>query len=363
MANTIADLHLQFMNADDEKARTYAAMLDQISQAAASCAANLTSSATAQDAYTKAVIQTALAADGATQSTHAFLGATSAVKNAVAAHVTDSRSRVQTLTQDWGDLGNQIDKVSARSLVNFSNTGAKMFVDFITRSGNAKEAVRGFVLSIIEGIAQIVIRQILANTVLAAMHAAFAGETTATSAAAASESAAFWTPAAVNASIATLGGADIMGLTGYITALSAGQAIGAAANVAGKFAEGGLVPGWGSEDNFPSMLTPGELVIDRTLTSRIRDAMDNRTFPMPSTPAPVRAFAEGGPAQMIQQAVSGQRNMTVHVAMPDIHVPIGDKELDRIHSSAAATDAFKANVEVHADHIKSTQDKRRGYRS
>jgi hypothetical protein len=228
MANTIADLHLQFMTADDEKARTYAAMLDQISQTAASCAANLTSSATAQDAYTKAVIQTGLAADGATKSTNALLGATTAVKNAVAAHVTDSGSRVQSLTQDWGDLGNQIDKVSARSLVNFSNTGAKMFVDFITRSGNAKEAMRGFVLSIIEGIAQIVIRQILANTVLAAMHAAFAGETTATSAAAASESAAFWTPAAVNASIATLGGADIMGLTGYITARAAWSPAGAA---------------------------------------------------------------------------------------------------------------------------------------
>ena len=360
MPNDIHKLDLHF-GEGDEKARAFAATLDQISESAAGCAAQLTASAAAQDAYTNAVIHSASAADGAVKSANALLGATNAVRSAVVTHVADTGSRVQNLTQNWADLGDQIDKVSAHSLVNFSNASTKMFMDFITHSGNAKETMREFVLSVIAGIAQIVIRQILANTVLAAMHAVFSQEMTATTAAAATEANTLWAPPAISASIATLGGADAIGLTSFLAAVAAGQGANMVAGAA--FAEGGIVPGWGDGDTVRARLTPGELVIDKRLTNRIRDAMDNRTFDVPRISLPARALSDGGPMQMIQQVLQSQRNMNVTLTPPDVHVNIGDKELDRIHASGAATDAFKAKVEVHADHVQRSLDKRRGHRS
>lgn len=104
------------------------------------------------------------------------------------------------------------------------------------------------------------------------LEAGAAAATVATQAATASAVNAFWAPAAISASIATLGGASATGLTGFIAAQTAGKAYSALP----AFKDGGEIygAGTGRSDSIIARLSAGEHVVNAEAAERNRPILN-----------------------------------------------------------------------------------------
>ena len=221
----------------------------------------------------------------------------------------------------------------------------------------------GFINSVIEGILQIVIQQVIAHTVLAALQSAFVGETAAQGATTAGTLSAAYAVPATLASIASFGAADAAGVAGLTAALLAGAGITAsfaAVGAATNAAEGGAIHGPGSEtsDSIPAWLSHNEFVqpasahnyygtdLMEAMRTRsipreaIRSSMEHRTFAHGGPVLPARSFAEGGIA--VRMAAGGIAfNPNLSFETPP--VIIGDEAM----SSWLATSAGQKALDKH----------------
>lgn len=207
--------------------------------------------------------------------------------------------RIMALRSDWENLNRQISDLTVRTIQEFSSATTKAIMGFITHTGNAREIFRQFALSVIEGIVQIVVQQIIANTIMRALSSLFHTEAIAQgTTTAAALSAAYATPATL-ASIFTLGIADAAGVAGLASALAAGSALAVASQATGAagFAEGGLVDGPSGRDVIPAMLTAGERVLPRpdhpNYQSQLLDALRASAI-SPFAMPPSAGFARAG---------------------------------------------------------------------
>ena len=224
--------------------------------------------------------------------------------------------RIMALRSDWENLNRQISDLTVRTIRDFSSATTKAIVGFITHTGNAREVFRRFALSVIEGIVQIVVQEVIANTIMRALSVVFHAEAIAQgTTTAASLSAAYATPATL-ASIFTLGVADAVGVAGLASALAAGTALSVGANAASAagFAEGGLVNGPDGRDRIPAMLSNREFVLPAHATEFYGTALLESMRARAVSPAAIAntsgSFSRNAPA--------GSPN--VNVGAPAVHV-------------------------------------------
>ena len=224
--------------------------------------------------------------------------------------------RIMALRSDWENLNRQISDLTVRTIRDFSSATTRAIVGFITHTGNAREVFRQFALSVIEGIVQIVVQEVIANTIMRALSVVFHAEAIAQgTTTAASLSAAYATPATL-ASIFTLGVADAVGVAGLASALAAGTALSVGANAASAagFAEGGLVNGPDGRDRIPAMLSNREFVLPAHATEFYGTALLESMRARAVSPAAIAntsgSFSRNAPA--------GSPN--VNVGAPAVHV-------------------------------------------
>lgn len=240
--------------------------------------------------------------------------------------------RIMALRSDWENLNKQISDLTVRTIQDFSSATTKAILGFITHTGSARQIFHDFVLSVAEGIVQIVVQEVIANTILRALSALFHTEAIAQGATtAATLSAAYATPATL-VSIATLGIADAAGVAGLAAALAAGNALalGNQALGAAGFAEGGLVTGPDGRDRIPAFLSNREFVLPANATSyygtALLDAMRSRAV----SPAVV-----GTAVSAVRSGASPAPNVNVGAA--PVHVVVVD-------SAAGARRYIESNV-------------------
>ncbi len=241
--------------------------------------------------------------------------------------------RIMALRSDWENLNRQISDLSVRTIQNFSTATTRAIVGFITHTGNARDVFRQFALSVVEGIVQIVVQEVIANTIMRALSTVFHTEAIAQgTTTAASLSAAYATPATL-ASIFTLGVADAVGVAGLASALAAGTALSVGANAASAagFAEGGLVTGPYGHDNLLMRTQAGERVLPRpdhpSYQHQLLEAM-RASATSPSVASTSGTFARPG--------VNAPAN--VNVGAPAVHVVfVNDgQEAKRYHRTPAS---------------------------
>jgi hypothetical protein len=222
--------------------------------------------------------------------------------------------RIMALRSDWENLNRQISDLTIRTIRDFSSATTKAIMGFITHTGNAREIFRQFALSVIEGIVQIVVQEVIANTIMRALSAVFHAEAIAQgTTTAASLSAAYATPATL-ASIFTLGVADAVGVAGLASALAAGTALSVGANAAAAgFAEGGLVTGPDGRDRIPALLSNREFVLPANATSYYGTALLESMRARAVSPSVVGTV---GPAVRS----GGSASPNVNVGAPTVHV-------------------------------------------
>jgi hypothetical protein len=240
--------------------------------------------------------------------------------------------RIMALRSDWENLNRQISDLTVRTIRDFSSATTKAIVGFITHTGNAREVFRQFALSVIEGIVQIVVQEVIANTIMRALSTVFHAEAIAQgTTTAASLSAAYATPATL-ASIFTLGVADAVGVAGLASALAAGTALSVGANAASAagFAEGGLVNGPEGRDRIPAMLSNREFVLPAHATEFYGTALLESMRARAIAPPVLRSLGEGGSSR------SPSASPNVNVAAPAVHVYVVSS-LDDVKKHLAST--------------------------
>jgi hypothetical protein len=112
------------------------------------------------------------------------------------------------------------------------------------------ELISGMIKLGIQMVIQATIGQTIGNAIMA------------TSMAQAAALASAWAAPAIEADIATLGGASAAADVAYGLSLGFAQGLAATSSVL-RFAQGGVVPGFGDRDSVPAFLTPGEGILNR----------------------------------------------------------------------------------------------------
>ncbi len=308
--NNIAEIVLRVTTEGTQNAQVMANQLNQVDQAARQLSASTLSATTAQRACT--------------------------------VEVTRTHSQLARLLQDWGDLDRQVDHFSATTLRNFSATSSRALTEWIEGSGRAREAFRGFVTQVIEGLIQMVIQQGIAH----AIGLAQTREAGATQAATNAQITASAAPAAATQAAATFG-ANAAGVLAVVAVIAAAIGILAAT----RHAAGGVIQGPGSEtsDSIPAWLSRNEYVhtaaAHRYYGTAAMDAINTRSIPREAIHAALasRGFASGGAALAVPSFANGgfaggavASPVDVSVGGPFVMVGIGDNEIDRIMSSSAA---------------------------
>src|SRR5258708_25969189 len=148
-ANNVAEIILKVTTEGQGNAQALAVQLTQIDQ------------------MKNKVATTTLAAVTAQKTLNAEMGKTPPPPGSVSlAQVPPPDSHLERTLRDWSDLQKQVDNFTTHTLRDFSATSAHALTQWIEGSKNAKQAFAGFVSSVIEGILQILIEQIIANTLL-----------------------------------------------------------------------------------------------------------------------------------------------------------------------------------------------------
>ncbi len=311
--NNIAEIVLRVTTEGTQNAQVMAGQLNQVDQAARQLSTSTLAATNAQRACTTEVSRT--------------------------------HSQLARLLQDWGDLDRQVDHFSATTLRNFSATSSRALTEWIEGSGHAREAFRGFVTQVIEGLIQMVIQQGIAH----AIGLAQTREAGATQAATNAQITASAAPAAATQAAATFG-ANAAGVLAVVAVIAAAVGILAAT----RHAAGGSIQGPGSEtsDSIPAWLSRNEYVhtaaAHRYYGTAAMDAINTRSIPREAIHAALarRSFSEGGMSHY-NFSEGGFANggfvggtvaspVDVSVGGPFVMVGIGNNEIDKIMSSSAA---------------------------
>jgi hypothetical protein len=307
--NNIAEIVLRVTTEGTQNAQVMANQLNQVDQAARQLTTSTLSATTAQRACTTEVGRT--------------------------------HSQLARLLQDWGNLEQQVDHFSATTLRNFSTTSAQALTEWIEGSGKAREAFRGFVTQVIEGLIQMVIQQGIAH----AIGLAQTREAGATQAATNAQITASAAPAAATQAAATFG-ANAAGVLAVVAVIAAAIGILAAT----RHAAGGVIHGPGSEtsDSIPAWLSHNEYVhtatAHRYYGTAAMDAINTRSVPREAIHAAMsqRNFATGGVVALPAFASGGFVGGTgvspvdISVGGPFVMVGIGDNEISRIMATSEA---------------------------
>lgn len=168
------------------------------------------------------------------------------------------RSQIRQLASEWSNLGKQLGGFVNQQFQNLAQTGGQVISDLLFRTGNLKQSILQLGQSFVASLAQMLIQWILARTVMSALNKAFGAADASAASGQASGAAAAWAPAATSASIASYGTAAGLGLTAYLSALSAGTA-GAVAASAAHFLGGGWTGG--REGKFAGVVHGEEFVV------------------------------------------------------------------------------------------------------
>jgi len=209
--------------------------------------------------------------------------------------------------QEFGKFKTQIEQGGISELSNFlGNT-----INQVHGVGDAfRQLASSAVASLQKIAAQLIAEIVIRKLIQAITHQDEGTSKIATSAAAGLAQAA--PLIAASAAMSTAGGVVIAAGIGLGVSAAALQVaattllIANSAGGAGGFAEGGLVPGQGSGDTVPAMLTPGEVVIRRAAVQAV--GLDtlmaiNRGFRIPSIAGVgVQRFAEGGLVQGLDRS-------------------------------------------------------------
>ncbi len=306
--NNIAEIVLRVTTEGTQNAQVMANQLNQVDQAARQLTTSTLSATTAQRACTTEVGRT--------------------------------HSQLAKLLQDWGDLERQVDHFSATTLRNFSTTSARALTEWIEGSGRARDAFRGFVTQVIEGLIQMVIQQGIAH----AIGLAQTREAGATQAATNAQITASAAPAAATQAAATFG-ANAAGVLAVVAVIAAAVGILAAT----RHAAGGVIRGPGSEtsDSIPAWLSHNEYVhtaaAHRYYGTDAMDAINTRSIPREAIHAAMshRMFAMGGAITLPSFAAGGfvrsgsNGPVNVDVGSPNVLLGIGDAEIGRMTSTSA----------------------------
>lgn len=168
-------------------------------------------------------------------------------------------------------LGNAVDNISStltNMIMNF-DAYAESVEEALQRPVSTLDVIRYALADIVIKIGQELIGALIKMGVQMAIQAALgksieaasAAATVATQTATATAVNAAWTPAAISASIATMGGASATGLTGFMTA----QAVGKASSLIPAFADGGILGGMGTGRSDSTLFwgSRGEMIMNR----------------------------------------------------------------------------------------------------
>ncbi len=235
--NNIAEIVLRVTTEGTQNAQVMANQLNQVDQAARQLTTSTLSATTAQRACT--------------------------------AEVGRTHSQLAKLLQDWGDLERQVDHFSATTLRNFSTTSASALTEWIEGSGKARDAFRGFVTQVIEGLIQMMIQQGIAHAIGLAQTREAGAEQAATNAQITASAA----PAAATQAAATFG-ANAAGVLAVVAVIAAAIGILAAT----RHAEGGPIfrPGHGDERFNPRMVVAQRIRPHRRRPSLLRHRRHGR---------------------------------------------------------------------------------------
>lgn len=166
-----------------------------------------------------------------------------------------------------GDLASALDNAISQTADLAANT--------ILWGEGGTEALKALGRSIITDVVGALIQAGIQMAVNFALQKAFSAAATATAAGEAAALATIWTPAAIAASIATLGSADAIGVAAYGAAQASGQAL-----TGVGFADGGYT-GDGPASQIAGVVHKGEYV----LNARALDAMNAGRFAVPGASA------------------------------------------------------------------------------
>lgn len=305
--NNIAEIVLRVTTEGTQNAQVMANQLNQVDQAARQLTTSTLSATTAQRACT--------------------------------AEVGRTHSQLAKLLQDWGDLERQVDHFSATTLRNFSTTSASALTEWIEGSGKARDAFRGFVTQVIEGLIQMMIQQGIAHAIGLAQTREAGAQQAATNAQITASAA----PAAATQAAATFG-ANAAGVLAVVAVIAAAIGILAAT----RHAEGGPISGPGTEtsDSIPAWLSHNEYVhtaaAHRYYGTAAMDAINARDIPREAIHAAIshRTFAMGGVVAMPAFASGGFVGGTgispvdVSVGGPLVVLGIGNEEINRLMSTS-----------------------------
>ena len=189
------------------------------------------------------------------------------------------QAMADTLQSTIGSAIDQISDLTAELIMDFDGY-AQSLADTLEKPVSTldviKYALGDIIMMIGKELVSAIIKMGIQWAIQAAMsktiEAASAATTVATQMATATAVQAAWTPAAISASIATLGGASAIGMGSYMTA----QATGAAMNFLPGFADGGEISGRGTgrSDSILARLSDGEHVVKADAAERNRPLLN-----------------------------------------------------------------------------------------
>jgi hypothetical protein len=192
----------------------------------------------------------------------------------------------------------------------------------------AREALSELISGMIKLGIQMLITQIIGKTAGAAAAA--------TSMAEAAALASAWAAPAIEADIATLGGASAAADIAFGTSLGLAQGL-AVASSALHFNKGGLVPGSGLGDSVPAVLTPGEFVLK---TSAVR------AIGLPT----LQALNGNASSVQGQSSVGGGKGVTINIEH-DGSTAVHAKHVSRDEIKIIARNEAESAVEQHAPRV------------
>ena len=190
------------------------------------------------------------------------------------------REGLEELQDDWSKLGEHMADVTIGVMGAAVDTVADQVANLVDGTASWAEAWTSVGKAAVAAIIKIVLQWILANTIIAALQKVFSATSGKAAQTEAITTATAWAPAALAASIATLGGASVTGLASFAIAMALGTALGAGLSAAGGafaggFDDGGIVPGSpSSRDNRIATVATGEGIIPSDVIS----AMGPRFF-------------------------------------------------------------------------------------
>ncbi len=159
----IAEITVKVTTQGQADAQEMTNQLKQISQVATNVAAGLALMWPGTSCSTRRLIRTCVSLP-----TRLSAGARCSATGPSASNtgVAQAETQFQALSQSWGSLQKQVDEFETTTMKQFASTSTKIFTDWITHTGNARQAFRQFLMEVIKGLIQMAIQYILSKVMM-----------------------------------------------------------------------------------------------------------------------------------------------------------------------------------------------------